>query len=241
MKRQLHLIALRTIRHSDRNSILTAYTLEAGRMAFALPAGAGREAARRRALLMPLSIVECVADIKPGREVHIMHEPRIAVPLLSVRAHPVKSALAMFTAELLGAVLRDGPPDSILYNYITGAIAILETLPPHGLANFHIWFLYSLGRSLGIEPDTSAYRPGLFFDMIDGCFRLSPPLHRHYLSPSESNMVAILGRMTPANMHLFRMSRSERNDLLDGILKYYSLHHVGLNNLKGLDVLRELF
>ena len=72
----MHIIALRTIKHNERSSILTAFSLEAGRVAFALPAGGGREAIRRRALLMPLSAVECVADTRRGTDILLMHEPR---------------------------------------------------------------------------------------------------------------------------------------------------------------------
>ena len=43
MKETLHLIALRTVRHNERNSILTAYTLERGMMSFLQPAGGGKE------------------------------------------------------------------------------------------------------------------------------------------------------------------------------------------------------
>ncbi|MDE6153062.1 MAG: recombination protein O N-terminal domain-containing protein, partial [Muribaculaceae bacterium] len=49
----LDCIALRTVRHSDRHSILSAYTRQRGRMSFLIPAGNGREATRRRAMLMP--------------------------------------------------------------------------------------------------------------------------------------------------------------------------------------------
>lgn len=241
MKRRIHIIALRTIRHTDRSSILTVYSLEAGRLAFAIPAGAGREASRRRAMLMPLSIAECIADICPEREVHIMHEPQTIVPLTNLRANPIKSSIAMFIAELLGAALLDGPPDEMLYNYLAQAITILESLPSRGIANYHIWFLYGLGHFLGIEPDASDYKPGMVFDMLDGIFRQTPPLHRHYLPATQSAIVAELSRMTPANMHLYRMSRSQRNELLDGILQYYSLHHVGLSSIRGLDILRDLF
>lgn len=241
MKRRIHIIALRTIRHTDRSSILTAYSLEAGRIAFAVPAGAGREAARRRALLMPLSVVECVADLRPGRDIHIMQEPRAVMPLTALRSSPVKSAISLFIAELLGAALRDGPPDEMLYNYLAQAITILESLPTRGIANYHIWFLFGLGHFLGIEPDTTDYKPGMVFDMLDGIFRQTPPLHRHYLPATEAAIVASLSRMTPANMHLYRMSRSQRNELLDGILQYYSLHHVGLSSIRGLDILRDLF
>ncbi len=241
MKKELHIIALRTVRHTDRHSILTAYSLELGRVAFAIPAGAGREALRRRALLMPLALVECVADIRPGREVMIMHEPRAEEPLTSLRTNPVKSSLVMFIAEVLGVVLRDGPPDELSYAYIHNAVTLLDRLPTGSVANFHLMFLYGLGRFLGIEPDVSGYRQGMVFDMLDGRFRLSAPMHRHYLDPVQSGAVVALSRMNPANMHLFKMSRHERNQLLDGILQYYSLHYTGLQSLRSLDVLRELF
>ena len=42
MYRPLDCIALRTVRYSDRNSILTAYTRQAGRLSFLVPAGTGR-------------------------------------------------------------------------------------------------------------------------------------------------------------------------------------------------------
>jgi DNA repair protein RecO (recombination protein O) len=42
-------------------------------------------------------------------------------------------------------------------------------------------------------------------------------------------------------MHLFRMSRAERNVLIDYLLAYYRLHMYNFPPLKSLEVLRELF
>ena len=44
MLRELHCIALRTIKYNERHSILSAYSLEVGRVSFLVPAGAGKEA-----------------------------------------------------------------------------------------------------------------------------------------------------------------------------------------------------
>ena len=237
----MQFIALRMVRHNDRHSILSAYSAECGRVAFAISAGGGREAVRRRALFMPLSIVECVADVKPGREVSLMHEPRALAPLIGLRSNPIKSSIAMFLAEVLGVVLRDGPPDDILYKYVSSSIEILDALPVDRTANFHICFLWGLGRFIGIEPDTAGYSSGMIFDMQDGRFRMSAPLHPNYLDSARSAAVAAVSRMTYVNMHRFRMSRAERNEILDGILRYYSLHYAGLQSMRSLEVLRELF
>lgn len=241
MKQKMQFIALRTVRYNDRHSILSAYSAECGRVAFAIPAGAGKEASRRRALLMPLSIVECVADVKPGREVSLMSEPRALAPLMGLRTNPIKSSIALFLAEVLGVVLRDGPPDFTLYKYICSSIEVLDLLPTNRAANFHICFLWGLGRFIGIEPDTMEFRAGMVFDMQDGRFRMSAPLHPNYLDSERSQAVAAVSRMRYATMHLFKMSRAQRNELLDGILRYYSMHYAGLQSLRSLEVLRELF
>ncbi|MDE7154739.1 MAG: recombination protein O N-terminal domain-containing protein, partial [Muribaculaceae bacterium] len=58
MLRPVKCIILRTVRYNDKSSIVTVYSRELGRMSFVSPAGASREATRRRALLMPLSVID---------------------------------------------------------------------------------------------------------------------------------------------------------------------------------------
>lgn len=241
MKQPIRMVALRTIAHSDRHNILTAYSRELGRIAFAINAGNGKEASRRRALLMPLSIVECIADIKPGRDIHMLFEPRNVVPLTSLRANPIKSSLAMFIAEVLSVVLHEGPADSYMFQFIEQSIMTLEAIPKGHLGNFHICFLMNLGSFLGIQPDADSYAAGMVFDMHDGTFRITAPLHRHYLEGEAAAIVASLCRINYANMHNFRFTRQQRAQVLDTILQYYSLHHTGMNSLKSLTVLRDLF
>ena len=106
----LHCIALRTVKYNDRHSILTAYTREHGRMSFLLPAGSGKEAARRRALMMPMGLFECTADLRPGRDIPPMREPAPILPLHGIRSNPVKGLIAMFLAEFgLALVSRFAP------------------------------------------------------------------------------------------------------------------------------------
>lgn len=240
MYRQLHCIALRTIKYSEKHSILSAYSLEMGRISFLVPAGAGREAVRRRALMMPLGTFECIGDIRPGRDIYTMKEPRATHVRHGIHSHPVKGAVALFLAEVMSAVLRENQEDMALYAFLEYAIERLDAADA-GVANFHICFLYGLGRFIGIEPDVSTYREGRVFDMLDGTFRVTPPLHTHYLKQEAATTVAALSRMTFDNMHRFKFTRSQRHELLDAILRYYTIHYATLSSLKSIDVLRALF
>ena len=237
----MEIIALRTTRYSDNSAILGAYSREGGRMSFVIPAGNGREATRRRALLMPLGLVECVADMRPGRTIHGMRDPRAIVPLSSVRTNPLKNAMASFLAEFLGLVLREGQADEGLWGYVRGAIEALEALPGNRIANFHICFLLRLCRFIGIEPDWESWEKGKVFDMLDAVFRYLAPMHRHYLTPGDSEAGYMMSRMTFANMHRFKLNRNQRHQILGEVMRYYSLHYAGMGGLKSLDVLASLF
>lgn len=237
----LTLIALRTVKHSERLTILTAYSREAGRVSLSIPAGSSKGIARLNAMTMPLSLISGVADIKPGREISPVRQLSIRHPLASLHGNPLKMMTAMFVAETLTVVLRDNDGDTHLFDFIESAIQAFDLLDnPRGAANFHLWFLYRLAAMLGIEPDSSTYTPGAIFDTRDGLWRRSMPLHGQAASDDASRSIWLLSRMTLANINRYSYTRSQRNDLLDGIIAYYTLHLVNLSNLKTLPILRDL-
>ena len=79
MTEKVNAIVLGTVKHSDRHNITTLYTRECGRMAVATPAGSGRTACARRALMMPLSAVEATVGSGAGRDIGTRMPPQ---PLL---------------------------------------------------------------------------------------------------------------------------------------------------------------
>lgn len=233
---------MRTVRYSDRNSILTAYTRQGGRLSFLVPAGTGRAAARLRALLMPMGRFECVADIRPGRDIHSIRDVKAVV--LPPVADPLRSTIALFVADMLSTLLKEPMSDPLLFDFIDDALRRLGenrkgmTLEGTALLNFHICFLIRLTRFLGIEPDWPTFLPGAVLDFADGIFRPFPPSHRNFLPPGESEAASLLGRMNFRNLGHFRMTRFERNTILDRILLYYQTHFPSVGEPSSLSILR---
>lgn len=239
MQITMQIIPLRLTSHSDRTSILTAYSRENGTMGFAVPAGSGVGARRRRALLMPLNPLEVVATLRPGSDLATFREPRPLMALHTILGDPLRTSTVMFLAEALLAILRQSDADSHVFDFIVDAVERLnDPLTPTG--NFHLTFLTRLAAILGIAPDAGNYRSGMVFDMADGCFRQSAALHGHTLSPSESAAVERLSRITWANMGAFKFTRAERAAVLDRIMEYYTLHLANLSSLKSPAILRTL-
>lgn len=110
-----------------------------------------------------------------------------------------------------------------------------------GFSNFHLVFTMRLTRFLGFYPNLEDNVEGAYFDMRAGCFTLLTPLHRDFLKPQDASLIGLMMRMDFSNMHLFKLSRNERNSLLDVIMHYYRLHLPDFQELKSLSVLRELF
>ncbi|MDE7471871.1 MAG: DNA repair protein RecO C-terminal domain-containing protein [Paramuribaculum sp.] len=241
MKHPVSLIVLRSVRCNERTDILSAYSRELGPLSFVIPAGSGKEATRRRALLQPMSTVEGIADISPTRELARLSQIRPLNPRHAVIANPVKNAVALMMADLLCAMLRQGQPDGNMWDYISMSLDVLDSLPGNRVANFHIVFIYGLGVLAGIEPDVSTFRAGCCFDIREGRFLSALPLHGDVLTDAEAKFVVTLSRMTYNNMHRVGLSRDRRNSILDHLLRYITIHYVPVDRLRSIEVVRELF
>lgn len=240
MYEKLKGIVLNTIRYSDKHNIVHIYTDGHGLMSFAVPQGKTPAARMRNALLMPLSLVDMEAGLRQGRDLAIMREVRRNYPLTLLYSDPVKNAIALFISELLTHVIQEPEGNESLFNYIEQAVQLLEEMPGN-VANFHICFLYHLGRHLGIQPNLESYRQEHWFDMTDGVFVPAATANHQYLPPQEAQVIHLLSRMTFANMGLFRFNREERNRMLDVIIAYYRLHNASIGTLRSPDILKQLF
>lgn len=240
MLQNITCIALRTVKVSDRQDLITVWSREAGRTSFAVPAGNSAAARRRRALTSPLSVFECVADIRAGREIHTLRELNAAPFSLALVSSPAKSLTAIFLAEVLDNLLRKTEADAMLSQFIFASIEIFAGLPARAAANFHIIFLLRLMHFAGIEPDMGEYCRGRVFDIREGRFLVARPLHGQFLDAGECRMLSLMQRVDYFTSGRLPLSRATRNMAVDRILNYYQLHLGSLSNIKSLEILRRM-
>ena len=81
----------------------------------------------------------------------------------------------------------------------------------------------------------------MYFDLRAAEFCSLTPTHRDFLMPQEAGRILLLMRMDFPTMHLFRLSRMERNRILEILLLYYRLHVPGFPELRSVSVLKELY
>ena len=148
-----------------------------------------------------------------------------------------KLSIAFFVAEFLHHATREAHCDPPLYDFVVQSITWLD-LADEGTVNFHLMFMLRLSRFLGFMPDMESYAPHSVFDLREGRFVSTMPLHPDVLLEEDAKNLLTLMRMTPATLHVFRLSRADRNRIVDAILLFYTLHIPAFGTLKSLEVLR---
>lgn len=232
------------VKHTDRHNVVTLFTRERGRMSFITHGGSGKRGASRAAQMMPLSMLTADIRIDATRDLQILNNSTREEIWRDIYFNPVKSSIAIFIAEFLNSYLRFSETDPQLWDYVADSIRTLDEMK-RGSANLHLGFLIGLLHYAGISPDLTEARihpeKEKWFDMREGSTTYMPPLHRDYIEPDKIGALCTLMRMTPQNCKAYRLNGKERREILDALLRYYSIHFPGIGNLKSPAVLREIF
>lgn len=175
----------------------------------------------------------------PLREVHRLKDAERQLTLYDICNNIIKVSLAFFLSEFLLRVIRETDKNEFTFDYVKNSVETLE-VTDKGVANFHISFIIGLTRFTGIYPNMENMHNYVYFDLLNGEFRKNVPYHSHFLNIEQSAYLAKLQRINYANMHLFRMSRENRNAILDYLIEYYRLHLYDFPKLKSLEVLRDM-
>lgn len=209
-------------------------------MAYLITKGKSKRSKVSRSLFYPLSIVELEVEHQNLREIHRIKEAKSHLLLNQLPVNPIKGSICIFLAEFLSKVLKEVQSDKLLFEYILQSLQVLD-LSEEKYANFHLVFMIRISRFLGFYPDTADYQRGNFFDLQLASFVRYKPVHNYFLNPEESVSFHFLLRMDYKNMHRFRFSRHERQEIVRRTLEYYRLHLSYFSDIKSLDILHEIF
>jgi DNA repair protein RecO (recombination protein O) len=193
-----------------------------------------------KSLFHALAVLDLEVEHKNLRDIQRIKEAKMHIPLVSLLNDPVKSAIGIFLAELIGKVVKEVQINKILFDFLLQSVRILE-LTEKSCANFHLVFMLTLSRFLGFYPDDSGYKEGMFFDMRNGVFVMYKPSHPHFLNPDESRFFYNLLRIKYENMTVFILTGAERKTIITTILEYYRLHLTHFPEIKSLEILHEVF
>lgn len=232
-------ILLHHVRYSDNSLIAQFYTRDHGRMSVMVRGLSSRKGNARFSYFRPMNVFSLEIYHSEKREVHNLKEMSLAFIPKNTPSDIRRSTLALFISEVLYNIIREEDVNRRLYDFIRSSSVNLDEMQ-EGLSNFHLWFLVAFMAYTGIGP-AATRQSNVYFDMLTGQFTPNQPMHPDCLQPHQANLFNILLQMPAEELDRMHLQGEERSELLERILRYYSLHLAGIRQFRSLTVLRELF
>jgi DNA repair protein RecO (recombination protein O) len=233
-------IVLHQIKYTDSGIVAQLYTRKFGRQSFLIKGMRNRKAGKHNILFQPMFILDLEMYYKSSREIQSLKEFSVAFTPYNIFTDIRKSCVAIFLGEVLTSVLREESPHEEMFDFIEEAVIWFDG-SKEDYANFHIGFLAGMTSFLGFEPGQRSDSEDLFFDMVNGSFVPVPPLHGNYAGEEISEMLARIFSSSYDNLSNISLNGRLRNEILDILVRYYSLHLPALKKLNSLEVLKEVF
>jgi recombination protein O C terminal len=194
----------------------------------------------KKQYFQPMTLLDFEYDFRQRSNLQRIKDVRVSLPYSSIPIDPAKSCISLFLSEFIYYATRNEQENPTLFTYISTSLEWLDNAY-EDFANFHLVFMMRLGKFLGFHPFLEDFTPGCFFDLRNGCFTLSMPLHADFLNAADAGHLYNLMRMNFDTMKLFKLSHDDRNRITEIVLRYYKLHLPNMPELQSFDVLREVF
>lgn len=233
-------IILHQIKYSDSGLIVQAYTRESGRLSFMVKGMRSKRSGKHNALFQPLSMLDVILYYKESRNIHLLREFSVSYTPSGIFSDVRKSCIAVFLGEMMSNVLREESQNYELFDHIENSVMYLSDSKT-GFSNFHIAFLIGLCSYLGFEPGKRTNAENRYFDLVDGRFVAIPPAHGYYANEVISDILAGFFSASYGSMGSIPLTGSLRNEVLETMVKFYSIHLPLLKKVNSLQVLKEIF
>lgn len=233
-------IVLRSVRFGESSLIVDVLTKSSGRVSFMVHIPKTSKGKIKKQYFQPMTLLDFEYDFRQRSNLQHIKDVRVSLPYSSIPIDPAKSCISLFLSEFIYYATRNEQENPTLFTYISTSLEWLDNAY-EDFANFHLVFMMRLGKFLGFHPFLEDFTPGCFFDLRNGCFTLSMPLHTDFLNAADAGHLYNLMRMNFDTMKLFKLSHDDRNRITEIVLRYYKLHLPNMPELQSFDILREVF
>lgn len=230
-------LVLSAQKFQDTSLIVRCFTKELGTQSYLLKGVLkSTKTGVKSAYFQPLMQLEIVATQHQKSRLEFIKEAKVLYHYQSLYSDFMKNSVASFLAEICHFLVNDEMPNPELFDFLQG---YLQWYDKNNNPNFHLKFLIDLTYQMGVFPDVSSAE-NLFFDVEDGVFVNHQ--NGHYLIDEQNTefLKQFLTQELSASGQI-SMNRTQRNELLDGILKYYQWHLPNFREPKSLQIIREMF
>ena len=213
-------IVLNFIKFKESSIICKIYTESFGLQSYIVN-GVRSSNKTKMSLFQPLTILDLVVYNKSSVNIQRLKEMKIDVIYMTNHTDIKKISVCIFLSELLSKILSNEPNQNQKFNFLYNSFLIYDGLEKN-IKNFHIQFLLKLTKFFGFQISDSSQ------------------ITKAYLNKKEQNDF-VMDCISMDYDSKIQSNYSERNDVLNSLIIYFS-QNLGINiKLKSLQVLKEVF
>jgi DNA repair protein RecO (recombination protein O) len=233
-------IVLRTVNFSDTSIVTKIYTEEFGVQSYLIKGAKRKNASIKANLFQPMSLLDLVVYKKEKKKLQIMKEAGVEIYYNSISNDPAKTSILFFLNEILLKCLQEEENNPELFSFLHESMQMLESAEKN-ISNFYLIFLVRLSRFLGFYPQGKYSETNLFFDLQEGGFTKTEPMHPNCLGGENSKLLGKLLISDYYSMEGLALSGKERKTMLDILLHFYQLHLSNMGSISSHKILEQVF
>jgi DNA repair protein RecO (recombination protein O) len=231
-------IVLSKIRYRDNDLIVKCLTSHRGVVSYLLRGVLNsKKGSSKTAYFQLLSQLQIEEDYRENKSLQNIKDIRLDYSYTSLHTNILKSAIAMFLAEVLSAVLREEEQNQRLYHYVETTFRWLDTKDE--FSNFHLLFLLNLTKHLGFYPDTTDTNQ-LYFNLNNGLFE-SKKQDVYSISGENLTVLKQLLGINFDELDSIKLNSKQRQSFLTMLLLYFELHLGSFKKPKSLQIFNQVF
>jgi len=229
-------IVLQSIKYADKKTIIKLFTQQHGVITCLARVSNSHSSKIKASALMPMNLVDIEVIIKENKDMQVLTEINCSYIYTSIHTNYNKLSVFQFINEVLNKTVKEQITQTELFDFMQQSFIDFDKTQD-SIANFPHYFLLQLLNYFGIDPINNFDQRNTYFNCREGKFttvELPSPIG---LNKASS---LLFSSALSTNLLSEKLSNSQRSDLLESILAYYKIHIPGFNDVKCLDVLREI-
>lgn len=232
-------IILRSVKYSETSLILDVFTEDFGKRSYIISGIRSKKSKTKAGLLQIMNQVEILAYHKEGDHLNRIKELKPHFLYRSLPFEIAKSSVGLFMTEICQKTIKEKEENRILYNFLSSSFRFLdETQEP--IHSVHALFMIELSYMIGFGPDNNWSTDNSFFHTMEGCFKTNTEGKSHSLNDSLSKVLSDYLSKRMETSYLLKYHKSHRMQILEYLIKYYQSHLDGFDQVKSLEVLKDL-
>ena len=231
-------IVISTIKYSDTSLIVKLYTKKVGVVSFLLKGILkSKKGKLRTAYFQPLNQLSVIFSHQEKRNLQLLQDAQVIHTYKTIYTSITKQSIVLFISEILTSAIQEEENNTLLYEYLEYSLIWLDSHDQ--ISNFHLLFLLNFTKFLGFYPDVSqSYKNG--FHLSEGFFTDNLQI-KEVIKGNEINQFKTLLGTNFDNVECMNFSKTERQRLLQMLIRYFELHLDGFRIPKSLAVLETVF